>query len=341
MYLNRGRHLRARRSGDGREDVDVPRHVGARRSRRDLRRPAHEEGGADAALEEGRLPPAIGCVEVRDAGVPGAAIVAGEDDEGVVVDPRRLQLGHHVADPPVELRDHRAIDARLAVLDLGEFRIILTRRLKRRVRRVEGEIKEEGPVLVRVDRLFGFGGEIVGHMPLGMKALAAVESHGMAQIGPDETVDRIPRQLGVDRIGIVVGQEFRAPRQNREAFVKTLRIGLQARRFAQMPFADVDGVISRRLHRFGNGNLARRDAHVGIVGNIVGDQFLVEYRLQRTKAAAMRQILGKGGRHRGKFETEARRIAAGHHRRARRRTGGVRGIGSGEVQPLTCQRGDP
>src|SRR3546814_10501383 len=71
--------------------------------------------------------------------VPGTAIVAGEDDERIVVDAGALELGHHVADAAVKLRDHRAIDARFLVLDLRQLCIILLRRLERRVRRVEGK----------------------------------------------------------------------------------------------------------------------------------------------------------------------------------------------------------
>src|SRR3546814_3959923 len=59
----------------------------------------------------------------------------------------------------------------------------------------------------------------------------------------------------------------------------------------------------------GDRHFTRRDAHVGIGGNIGGYQLVVEDRAVRSDAFAMRQIFGELDRDRRIFEAEARRIA--------------------------------
>src|SRR3546814_20678112 len=89
-------------------------------------------------------------------------------------------------------------------------------------------------------------------MTLGMKTLAAVEGDGVAEVRPDEAVDRVPRQLGIDAVRVPLGQEHRRVREDGEAFVETLGLRLEPRRFAQMPLSDVKRVIARRLPRPGD-----------------------------------------------------------------------------------------
>ena len=63
---------RARRSGKCRRHVDMGNRCLNLRARRDALRPAHEQGHADAAFEQGDLPAAIGRVDLRQADIARA-----------------------------------------------------------------------------------------------------------------------------------------------------------------------------------------------------------------------------------------------------------------------------
>ena len=78
----------------------------------------------DAAFEERSLPAAIRLIKIGNAGVPSPAIVAGEDDKRVVLKAAALQLLQNVADPSVELADHRTVDALGVVFDLRQGIVI-------------------------------------------------------------------------------------------------------------------------------------------------------------------------------------------------------------------------
>ena len=58
----------------------------------------------DPAFEECRFPAAVGLVEIGNPGVPCSAIVAGEDDQCILVEPGVLELLENIADAPIELR---------------------------------------------------------------------------------------------------------------------------------------------------------------------------------------------------------------------------------------------
>ena len=61
-----------------------------------------KRGRSDSAFEEGPLPAAVGLVDIIEARIPSAAIVVGEDDDGIVVEPLRLERRHHLAHAAVE-----------------------------------------------------------------------------------------------------------------------------------------------------------------------------------------------------------------------------------------------
>ena len=81
-------------------------------------RPAHQQGHANAAFEERALETAVWFVVPRNAGVPGPAVVTGEDHQRIFVQPGFPQFGQNIADPSIHLANHRPIDAFLVVLDL-------------------------------------------------------------------------------------------------------------------------------------------------------------------------------------------------------------------------------
>src|SRR3546814_13837638 len=115
----------------------MPGHVGALRPGRDPARPAHEQRGADAAFEEGRLPASERRVQVGHTIIPGAAIIAGKDDVLAVVDPRLFQLPHHFAEPSGELRVKRPGKARLSSRTLRRSLPYDTDRMSRGSRQAE------------------------------------------------------------------------------------------------------------------------------------------------------------------------------------------------------------
>ena len=101
----------AGRSDEGREPVEPGDDAVLDLARRHLARPADDAGHAEAAFQ--RRPLAAG--ERRLAAVgPGevlGAVVGGEDDDGVVLEPVVLEVLHHRADDVVELRHAGFLDA--------------------------------------------------------------------------------------------------------------------------------------------------------------------------------------------------------------------------------------
>ena len=78
----------------------------------------------NAAFKEGAFIPTIGRVVILDTGIPSPAIVAGKDNKRIVVELRVFQLLQHVANPPVKLTHHCAIDALGMVLNLRQRVIV-------------------------------------------------------------------------------------------------------------------------------------------------------------------------------------------------------------------------
>ena len=81
------------------------------------------------------------------------SIVAGEDDERLLVEavlPKRLEDG---ADRVIEGADHRRVDALGLALKLREPLIVLVRGFQRNVRRIEGKVEEKRLVLVSLDEV--------------------------------------------------------------------------------------------------------------------------------------------------------------------------------------------
>ena len=111
---------RKRRTGGGgqrRQDVDELRRLRDALPGSNPRWPADEERCPYSAFEEGAFPSAVWLVDVVEPGIPGAAIIVGEDDDRVLVDPLRLERSHYLADAAVERADHRSIDAEARVPD--------------------------------------------------------------------------------------------------------------------------------------------------------------------------------------------------------------------------------
>lgn len=209
---------------------------------------------------------------------------------------------------------------------------VRAQRLQRRVRGVEREIEEEGPVTVGLDGTDRLISEIVGHVSVRRKALRAVPAHGIIQIGPEERIDRVEILAQIDRVGMVRRQEKRRSGIEADPFVKTLVLRLEGFCGPQMPLADEQGAVAAVAQDLRHGDLVRRQAL--LVGrDRLSDPVIVEDRLARAIVERADQAV-EGHRRRCEFKAEPRRITARHDRRARGRTGGIAGIAVDEYRAI-------
>ena len=94
------------------------------------------------------------------------SVVAGEDDERLLVEavlPKFLEDG---ADRVIEGADHRRIDAFGLVLELREPRVVFFRGFQRNVRSIEGEVEEERLVLVTLNEVDSLACQLFGQEPV-------------------------------------------------------------------------------------------------------------------------------------------------------------------------------
>ena len=118
-------HVRIAGRGDQRrEPVEPGDNAVLDLARRHLPGPAHDRRHAEAAFETGALAAGKRCLSAVRPGEILGAVVGGEHDDGVVVEPVALQVGHHRADDIVELRHAGFLDAP-AVLGVAQRFILL------------------------------------------------------------------------------------------------------------------------------------------------------------------------------------------------------------------------
>ena len=134
-----------------------------------------------------RSEPAVGAT----ADTEQAAVVAGEKDERVADEPAFLQRGYDALDLLIEALNHRGIDLALLV---GEVRVafqILGRCLQRCVRGVEGQVKEEGLLVVLLlDHAHGLIAQQGGRVALVVAFLVVAMPVVATIAGVSEEVDR-------------------------------------------------------------------------------------------------------------------------------------------------------
>ena len=242
------------------------------------------------------------------------AVVAGEEDDGAVVNLQFLELVQELADVGVQAGDH----GRLVLFRLrprligirsvaGDFHAVagalafLVVRVGNRV----GEVKEEGPVvierlgLVDAHEIQRGGREQIIHV----QALLAAPVFG-------ELDPAIVARLGVggrvvtpEVIGVVIVRMHLV--QITEEFIKPLLLRHAGRvRVAQPPFADQRRVIAGLLEDLGHCQVLRPERHQGIAAN------------QRVPG-----------------------VQAGHQRAARRRANRAAGVEAGEAHAFRGQSG--
>ena len=194
---------------------------------------------------------------------------------------------------------------------------------------------EEGLVLVLLDGADRFVGEVIRQVLARFKPLAGVEAHTKAHIGPEELVDRIKVLLRVDHARVFLRQIQAAFHE--QALIKALVVGSHLGRAAQMPFADVDGVVAARLEQLGHGLLTRRHAQVVEVFGRAGF-FLVDHnRVQAIRVGVERasNACHRAGCRR-ELDAKAPGIAPGQQRRARHGADRCRRIALIETHAIAC-----
>ena len=251
---------------DGREDIDVADRRRDARAGRDSGGPAHEERYADAALEVGRLPAAQRRIEPGQVDVVRRAVVVGEDHQRVLIETLRAQGLHHPADAAVQRADHRRVDAQPVVGDVRERLVILARRLQGRVRCVVGEVEEERAVAVGLDHAHRMIGEVVGEVAVRPEHLAIVEAYAPRLHCPKKLIDRVGVGAGVDHARVVRRQKHGATMLQRQRLVEAVCVGAEARAVAEMPLADLRGMVARALQQPREGDLGLRQPHVLVCG---------------------------------------------------------------------------
>ena len=85
---------------------------------RNSRRPLQEVGHVNSTLEEADLPATEGTIHLGQADVVRAAVVGGEEDQGVLFEAVSAQRIEYATDASVEGAHHRGVDPKPMILDL-------------------------------------------------------------------------------------------------------------------------------------------------------------------------------------------------------------------------------
>ena len=197
-----------------------------------LRRwPAHEERYSRSALVHARFSAThTGVVSLHAC---RAAVVGEEDHDGVIRELQRLQVREQTAHIVVEVLAH-AVECGYVIVETLGFELVevSVRHLKGRVRRVVGEVAEEGTGLIRCDELHRLIGQHVGDVALGLLWLRAAHEH---------------------RVEVVVPVPVVKPKR----FVEPLAYRRERILLAVMPFPYVSGTISACVQRLRHRDLGR------------------------------------------------------------------------------------
>ena len=323
----------------GGQDVDVRHRLFVLQAGRDVARPLGHVRHTHAAFELRQLPAAVGFVHLGQPDVARCSVVAGEDHDGVLVQPFVTQGLQHPRHAAVDRTHHRCVHAPAVVGDAGQRVVVLPAGLQRRVDAPMRQIHEERPVLVLPDRGHRFVGEIVGQVLVGFEPFAAVVTHAKTHVGPQELVDRVEILLGVDHARVVLRQVQAALHE--DALVEALVVGPHLRGAAQVPFADMDVVVPTRLEQFGHRLLGGRHAQVVEVLGLAGLLLVDDHRVEPVRVGIQR---GRDPGHRTRrgreLDTEAPGVTPGHECGARHRAYGSTGITVVEAHTVARDRID-
>ena len=298
-----------RRAGEMRdrgEQVEVRRDGIGATGRGDFPGPAENRGHAHAAFPRRALAVAerTGRPAV-DAILEPRAVVAREDDEGALIEPEPLQLRHDLADAPVDLHHHVAVEPALRFA--GEF----FRHEERHVRHVVREVEEERLFLLRGDERQRGLGVARGELALiGIRLddlVVAHEREVVRETAAGRIRTTLAREAGIGgalargahegvlvlahgHVGMVaphvVGERQAEPR------VEALAHGQQLGRIAEVPFANHHRGVADALEDLGDRDLVGIEAEIGIgrgVARVVHARRIATGHQLRARGAAERR----------------------------------------------------
>ena len=189
------------------------------------------------------------------------AVVAGEDDEGVVGEAELVEVIEQAADVAVEAGDHggvalvlgRPIGGGIGAV-IGDMRAVfeVAISLVVGVRDDRAPIEEEGAGLMLGDELEGFvGEEIIGIEQTVAGVTAAVVADGGDVVGQGDFGFVAPEELGEVVVGVVLAEVA-------EEVIEAMVAGQAAFGFADVaeaPFADERGGVAGLLEDAGHGEI--------------------------------------------------------------------------------------
>ena len=195
--------------------------------------PLDDQRHADAALIIRAL---VGPQRGVARGVVEAAVVRGEDDDGVLLEAEFVQRGQHAAHAFIHALDHRGIRGFALPLGLRDLFILgdhLRLGLQRRVDAVMREVKEERAVALVADELHRFVGQAVRQV----LARLAVGQHVPCRAlvgGGDGPVAVVGKEVVARRAVAVAG----------DVHVKAMMLRQRERFAAEVPLADAGRAIA-------------------------------------------------------------------------------------------------
>ena len=210
--------------------ADEERHAVAAFVRRAF--PAAHSGVAASLPFEGEL----AGIEV-DSG--GGAVVGHEDEDGVAGDSRLVERGLQAAEVLVDVGDHAVEAGALLVRGGAAVRLDVVRLdVERSVRRVGGDVTEEGPVRVFFDEAPALAEEHVRAVPLVLRGDAV----------PEVGVVEVVVAPGVPRVADAAARVV-------DGFAKAALVRPVGRAVAEVPLAEVPGAVAGPGKRVSEGPL--------------------------------------------------------------------------------------
>ena len=196
------------------------------------RRPSHDARHTHASLQD----PALAAGERVVLSPAGGAVVRCKDHQRVVVDVQLPQRAENLADGPIDLLDHVAVDPVLRFPAEGLAGVMRT------VRHDVRQVHEERFVLVGFDELDGLGGEIPGKLPLVRRQLDNRLVPKQRQVHTAVAALTLPRALPLHVVA--VGDAV--------IVVKPLAVRHELRLIPNVPFPNARRAIALPFEQFGD-----------------------------------------------------------------------------------------
>ena len=205
--------------------------------------PVEDEGDVDTAFEGGSFGASewlIGRPVDGGSAHGGAAVIADEEDEGVIVEVGGFEGVEDLADVFVHGREHGGVGTSGFVGDAGEAFESGVGGVHRGMNSVEGDFEEEGLIFVLVDEGDGFSADGVGEVGGFLDDLGASED-----------------------VAGVLGEVGMGASEEAEEFVEAAFQGVKFGVGAEVPLADEAGGVAGGFESVGEGFFGEGEAEVG------------------------------------------------------------------------------